>query len=219
MSYFYPLDGTRINLAVSAAPMIANNWLGFVTPQVDLREYFKITGLLSLASRITGAASFGPTPQNFFIGGVDSWINPTYQTQGIPITSPQDFAFFTPGLPLRGFPYYAEIGTHYPDRKSGSALSVSHSYRRISHCVFWRHVRRCRGRMGPHRSISFRRMWRPAIGKPVIAALDRDRHSYLPVRILYSLRYGLDDEHRDVVHSELYYFARRGFLAVNSLGK
>ncbi len=113
MSYFYPLDGTRINLGLSAAPMIANNWLGFVTPQFDLREYFKITGLLSLASRITGAASFGPTPQNFFIGGVDSWINPTYQTQGIPITSPQDFAFFTPGLPLRGFPYYSEIGTHY----------------------------------------------------------------------------------------------------------
>jgi outer membrane protein assembly factor BamA len=113
MSYFYPLDGSRINLAVSAAPMIADNWLGFVTPQFDLREYFKITGLLSLAARVTGAASFGPTPQNFFIGGVDSWINPFYQTQGIPITSPQDFAFFTPGLPLRGFPYYAEIGTHY----------------------------------------------------------------------------------------------------------
>jgi Tol biopolymer transport system component len=112
-SYFYPIDGNRVNLSLTAAPMITTNWLGFVTPQFDLRHYIKITGLLSLASRITGAASFGPTPQNFFIGGVDSWINPFYQTQGIPITNPQDFAFFTPGLPLRGFPYDAKIGSRY----------------------------------------------------------------------------------------------------------
>jgi outer membrane protein assembly factor BamA len=113
MSYFYPIDGTRFNIGVSAAPKIANNWLGFVTPQVDIRHYIRITGLFSLATRIAGAASFGPTPQHFFIGGVDSWINYYYKTQGIPITDPQDFAFFTPGLPLRGFAYDEKIGTHY----------------------------------------------------------------------------------------------------------
>ncbi len=113
MSYFYPIDGTRFNIGVGAAPELAANWLGFVTPQVDIRRYLKISGLFSLATRIAGAMSFGPTPQHFFIGGVDSWINPSYATQGIPITSPQDFAFFTPGLPLRGFPYDAKIGTHY----------------------------------------------------------------------------------------------------------
>jgi len=113
MSYFYPLDGSRISLAISASPKLASDWLGFVTPQVDLRHYIKVSSWLSLATRVTGATSFGPTPQHFFIGGVDSWINPFYQTQGIPITDPQDFAFFTPGLPLRGFPYDAKIGTHY----------------------------------------------------------------------------------------------------------
>ncbi|HZK75323.1 MAG TPA: BamA/TamA family outer membrane protein [Candidatus Kapabacteria bacterium] len=113
MSYFYPIDGTRFNIGVSASPQIANNWLGFVTPQFDIRHYLRITGLFSLATRITGAASFGPTPQHFFIGGVDSWINYYYKTQGIPISSPQDFAFYTPGLPLRGFAYDEKIGTHY----------------------------------------------------------------------------------------------------------
>jgi len=44
MSYFYPIDGNRVNLSVSAAPMISSNWLGFVTPQFDLRHYIKITG-------------------------------------------------------------------------------------------------------------------------------------------------------------------------------
>src|SRR6202043_3623816 len=37
MSYFYPIGGTRFNIGVSAAPKIANNWLGFVTPQIDIR--------------------------------------------------------------------------------------------------------------------------------------------------------------------------------------
>ncbi|HWF44101.1 MAG TPA: BamA/TamA family outer membrane protein, partial [Candidatus Kapabacteria bacterium] len=112
-SYFYPIDGTRFNLGFSVAPQIASDWLGFFTPSFDYRHYFKITGLFSLATRLTAAASFGPTPQHFFIGGVDSWINRFYKDVGFPITSPQDFAFFTPGLPLRGFAYDEKIGTHY----------------------------------------------------------------------------------------------------------
>ncbi len=112
-SYFYPIGGSRFNIGLAAAPPIANNWLGFVTPSLDLRHYLKITNSFSFATRITGAASFGSTPQHFFIGGVDNWINRFYKTQGFPINDPQDFAFFTPGLPLRGFAYDEKIGTHY----------------------------------------------------------------------------------------------------------
>ena len=113
MSYFYPIGGTRYNVGVSLAPQLGSEWLGFITPKIDFRHYFKISGLFSLATRITGAASFGPTPQHFFIGGVDGWINRYYKDIGFPITSPQDFAFFTPGLPLRGFAYDEKIGTNY----------------------------------------------------------------------------------------------------------
>ncbi len=113
MAYFYPIAGTRYNIGVSAAPQLGADWLGFVTPTIDYRHYFKLGGLWSFATRVAGAASFGPTPQHFFIGGVDSWINRFYKTQGIPITDPQDFAFFTPGLPLRGFAYDEKIGTRY----------------------------------------------------------------------------------------------------------
>ncbi|MDP4233024.1 MAG: biopolymer transporter Tol [Bacteroidota bacterium] len=112
-SYFYPIGGTRFNFGIAAAPQFGSDWLGFVTPTMDLRRYLKITSTFSLATRVAGAASFGPTPQHFFIGGVDNWINRFYKTQGFPINSPQDFAFFTPGLPLRGFAYDERIGTHY----------------------------------------------------------------------------------------------------------
>jgi len=95
------------------APKLGDEWLGFITPSIDYRHYFKLGGLYSFATRITGAASFGPTPQHFFIGGVDSWINRFFKTQGTPVTDPQDYAFFTPGLPLRGFAYDEKIGSRY----------------------------------------------------------------------------------------------------------
>lgn len=111
-SYFYPRAGTRFNFGVSAAPKISDNWLGFVTPSMDFRHYFKLADGLSLATRLAGAASFGPTPQKFFIGGVSSWINRFFKDVQT-LTEPEDYAFFTPGEPLRGFAYNEKIGTKY----------------------------------------------------------------------------------------------------------
>ncbi|HET9136156.1 MAG TPA: biopolymer transporter Tol [Candidatus Kapabacteria bacterium] len=112
-SYFYPKAGTRYNIGVSAAPKLSDNMLGFVTPQFDIRHYIKITGDLTLATRFAGAASFGPTPQKFFVGGVDGWINRYFSPTAYPLTEPQDFAFYTSGTPLRGFAYDERIGTKY----------------------------------------------------------------------------------------------------------
>jgi len=112
-SYFYPKDGTRYNIGVSAAPKIGNDWLGFISPAVDFRHYFKISTNMSLATRIAGSASFGPNPQRFFVGGVDSWINRFFNDQPLPLNEPEDFAFFTAGRPLRGYAYNEKIGTKY----------------------------------------------------------------------------------------------------------
>jgi outer membrane protein assembly factor BamA len=111
-SYFYPRAGTRYNLGISAAPKLSDNWLGFITPSLDFRHYFKLADELSLATRIAGAASFGPTPQKFFIGGVSSWINRFFKDVQT-LTEPEDYAFFTPGEPLRGYAYNERIGTKY----------------------------------------------------------------------------------------------------------
>lgn len=112
-SYFYPMAGTRYNLAVSAAPKLASSMLGFVTPTVDFRHYFRIAGSLSFATRFAGAASFGPTPQKFFLGGVDGWLNRYFSSNTYPLSEPQDFAFYSTGSPLRGFAYNEKIGTKY----------------------------------------------------------------------------------------------------------
>jgi Tol biopolymer transport system component len=112
-SYFYPKSGTRYNASLSATPALGENIIGFVTPQFDWRLYKKITGDLTLATRLSGAASFGPNPQKFFLGGVDGWINRQFSDQTYPLTEPEDFAFFNAASPLRGFAYNERIGTKY----------------------------------------------------------------------------------------------------------
>jgi WD40 repeat protein len=112
-SYFYPKAGTRYNLSLSASPKFSNNTLGFFTPQFDFRHYFRIIGDMTFVARLSGAASFGPTPQKFFLGGVDGWINRYFSSTTYPLSEPQDFAFYASGTPLRGFPYNQEVGTKY----------------------------------------------------------------------------------------------------------
>ncbi len=112
-SYFYPKAGTRYNLTLAVSPSFGNSMLGFITPQLDFRHYFKIIGDMSFVTRISGAGSWGPNPQKFFLGGVDGWINRYFSATTYPLTEPQDFAFYATGTPLRGFPYNQQIGTKY----------------------------------------------------------------------------------------------------------
>lgn len=112
-SYFYPKGGTRYNASVSFAPRFGNSWLGFATPALDFRHYIRLTDNISIATRFAGAASFGPTPQKFFLGGIDGWLNRFFSQQSFPLYEPEDFAFFTAGRPLRGYAFNERIGTKY----------------------------------------------------------------------------------------------------------
>lgn len=112
-SYFYPKAGTRYNVTLAASPSFSSSMLGFVTPQIDFRHYIKIIGDMTFAMRLSGAASFGPNPQKFFLGGMDGWINRYFSATTYPLTEPEDFAFYAVGTPLRGFAYNEKIGTKY----------------------------------------------------------------------------------------------------------
>lgn len=47
------------------------------------------------------------------MGGVESWINYTFEGGYIPIENAEDYIFLQTGLPLRGYNYNAAIGSRY----------------------------------------------------------------------------------------------------------
>ncbi len=112
-NYFYPNQGTRYNIGLAAAPSFGKNMVGFVTPSVDMRHYIPLFGGFSLATRFAGAASFGPNPQRFYLGGTEGWINRAFSDITYPVTEPEDVSFYGIGMPLRGFALNERVGTKY----------------------------------------------------------------------------------------------------------
>lgn len=110
---YAPERGTRYNISAFASPKFGENGVGFVTGTLDYRTYFKMGTDYSFAMRFAGGASYGPNPVRFYIGGVPNWINRTFENSNVPISNIEEFAFSSPGVPLRGYNYDAKAGSKY----------------------------------------------------------------------------------------------------------
>ena len=64
------------------------------------------------AFRLAAGASFGKNAQQFFLGGIDNWINRKFNG-GLRIERIDDVFFSEFVTPLRGAYYYDRIGTRY----------------------------------------------------------------------------------------------------------
>lgn len=111
--YTSPIQGSRYNFTLFGNPGFANKGQSFYSLTWDYRKYWRFWFDNSLVFRVSGGYSGGASPQRFFIGGTDYWINRTFATGEVPLDSPADFAFLTPGLPLRGYDYAEKIGAKY----------------------------------------------------------------------------------------------------------
>lgn len=111
--YTSPVSGTRYNLTVMGSPKFGEEGIGFTSVLTDVRKYFKLGDDYTFAMRFSGGASFGPNPMQFFIGGTDNWINYEYANYNLPVSSIEDYAFLSPGLPLRGYDYDQQAGSKY----------------------------------------------------------------------------------------------------------
>jgi outer membrane protein assembly factor BamA len=111
--YTAPVNGSRYKFNVFGTPKLGANGLSFVNLTGDYRTYLRLGRNYNLALRLSGGASLGANPQKFMIGGVDNWINYSFDGGYAPITDPEDFIFLQTGLPLRGYNYNAEIGSKY----------------------------------------------------------------------------------------------------------
>ncbi|HVO76054.1 MAG TPA: hypothetical protein VMT35_18665 [Ignavibacteriaceae bacterium] len=111
--YTSPIDGSRYRFDFLGNPGLNDRKLRFYSLLGDYRKYFRFSDEYSFAFRLSGGYSRGDSPQKFFIGGIENWINRNFATTEIPLESASDFAFLTPALPLRGFDYAERIGSKY----------------------------------------------------------------------------------------------------------
>ncbi len=110
---FGPVRGLRYYLEAKGSPALGSQGVGFATFGTDVRYYQPIVKDLTLSLRGTAKASFGPNPQNFFIGGQDNWINSRFKNNLLPFTQPEDFAFMEFQTPLRGWAVAEVTGTKF----------------------------------------------------------------------------------------------------------
>ncbi|MCB0747635.1 MAG: PD40 domain-containing protein, partial [Ignavibacteriae bacterium] len=111
--YTSPIQGTRYNLTLFGNPGFGKTKESFASLTWDYRKYFRFFYDNAFVARFSGGYSVGSSAQKFFIGGTESWINRTFATGDVPLSSASDFVFLTPALPLRGYNYAEQIGTKY----------------------------------------------------------------------------------------------------------
>ena len=111
--YYSPIEGSRYRITLFGNPGLNSKKNSFYSAVWDFRQYYRFWFDNGFAMRFSGGYSGGSNPQRFFLGGVDNWINRSFASGDIPIESVSDFAFLTPGLPMRGYDYGEKIGTKY----------------------------------------------------------------------------------------------------------
>ena len=79
---------------------------------LDARYYIRWRKLLISAIRVAGGHSFGPRRVLFTLGGVDSWLNPSFSTE-TPFPEGISFGYMAIATPLRGFPLNIRNGDSY----------------------------------------------------------------------------------------------------------
>ena len=120
-----PLDGMRYNFTIYTNPPLSDHsfnpynslyaptdgTLSFTTINADVRKYFKVGTHYGFALRLSGGASFGRDPENFYLGGIDNWLNRKFS--GRIRDNLKDMYFSQFITPLRGANYYDLVGSKY----------------------------------------------------------------------------------------------------------
>ncbi len=109
---FSPVSGSRYNILFRSSPKFTDINLDFRTFEFDYRKYFMLSKQYQFAFRATAGASFGKNAQQFFLGGMDNWINPKYRL-GKRISNIEDIFFSEFITPLRGAFYYERTGNRF----------------------------------------------------------------------------------------------------------
>ncbi len=112
--FITPMSGSRVAVSLTGSPPLGEDVLSFTSLMTDARYYLPLgeSGRYTIALRGSGALSLGRDRQNFYIGGMENWINYEWKNE-IPIDRLEDIFFTLPALPMRGHVYSSTIGDRF----------------------------------------------------------------------------------------------------------
>jgi len=112
--YYGPMAGMRYFVSARTSPKLGKNGVEFSTIESDFRYYLPfLQNYFTFAIRGAGGLSVGPNQQKFFLGGTDNWLNRRFNNNQLPFFEPEDFAFMSFPMPLRGWAVAELIGNKY----------------------------------------------------------------------------------------------------------
>ncbi len=110
--YTGPVAGTRYMLSALISPKYSDKSRDFKSITGDFRHYFMFNRNYQFAARIASGVSFGANAQQYFLGGMDNWINRVFKGD-LRIDRIDDIYFSSFVTPLRGAYYYERVGDRY----------------------------------------------------------------------------------------------------------
>jgi len=82
------------------------------TSGFDVRHYLKVHRQITFCNRFAGGNSLGTDRLIFYLGGVDNWVNPNFNTN-INIVKPEQYGFQTLATNMRGFNQNIRNGNNF----------------------------------------------------------------------------------------------------------
>lgn len=111
--FLSPLSGTRYAVSLTGSPPITSDVVRFISVLGDVRQYIHLGMGYVIALRGSGAASFGPDSQSFYMGGIQNWINFRWAEGALLADRLEDIFFTLPALPMRGHLFNSAIGDRF----------------------------------------------------------------------------------------------------------
>lgn len=104
--------GTRFKIFSEVYQSIEQGNTQIINLGIDYRRYTKLHNKIIWANRITANASVGAAKVQYYIGGIENWIGPSYN-QKIERASGSQYVFQMQANSLRGFTQNIRNGTNY----------------------------------------------------------------------------------------------------------
>lgn len=106
------MNGFRFKVWTEYWQFAGNGGRNLFTSGFDARHYLKIHRQITWCNRLAGGNSMGTDKLIFYLGGVDNWINPTFN-QNINIVNPTQYGFQTLATNMRGFQQNIRNGNNF----------------------------------------------------------------------------------------------------------